>query len=801
MRRGKGGVVYTALCSKRGGFGMQWVFDQLVEWILENLTSCFSVLSSLLFTFFNLDRSTFDTFFSFFGSASLDGNQTSLYQLFTYFGYAVCMTIVILRLLKNFFAVVDDTDYEDPIKLVIRSIGTFILVAISGHIVNYEFKFVGKPYELVNSIMNSELESYGGMTGGVWDKLSDSLKEGLETSGGNTVVIGLITIGCLFAIFFGFVKLALEVAERYVVVCVSIYLSPLAFATAASKGTVKIMSTYIRMVFCQLLLMIFNIIFVDGTLIAIYHYADCGGSITLNGTETKCPAFIFCILLLAFITAGQKMDSYMRGLGLDVVQTGSLFDEIRGSMLNGMMMVRATGGAVRSAGGLRKAVAGGFSRIGGHASAGSGNTHSGSSGIKNTVANATRNVAASVTQTVAQNHSSLQSVAQKAAQSQIRSGAFNGFMGETAKSIVKATETAIGSEVFSKLGINPSTLSGKNGMIEFKAHNGAKGMFSFEQKNGNGWKELTNEYGDGLKAWVKGTSNLGISAAQVGTHQNLAKAIGVEGGMKLEQAIRDKDVDLPSLKAISLGNGEFSVIGQNAEGVSKRLGRIVPAEIGETISGAPILENEFGGKVGFLPEIDMLSAMNGRHLNDDGLIQIGDNMAVPADSVQEALAPMMEAENIAAGTALLGFTSDGDTFLASYADPVTGTKEIQGTVTDVLSGIDQENIHKIDPSCQWIGMNDLFDMQAYSALTGETPKKIEFGSMSDEKTGDGSNNFVITNESGNKCILDQASVTGKYNKVVRGGAMFENVPFSIQKIPEQKSSKLVLKGDLNGKRP
>ena len=44
----------------------------------------------------------------------------------------------------------------------------------------------------------------------------------------------------------------------------------------------------------------------------------------------------------------------MRGLGLDAVQTGSIFDEIRGASLNAMLMGRMAGGAIHAAGGVGK---------------------------------------------------------------------------------------------------------------------------------------------------------------------------------------------------------------------------------------------------------------------------------------------------------------------------------------------------------------------------------------------------------------------------------------------------------------
>lgn len=767
---------------------MQWVFDKFVGWILEKLSGCFDVMSGALFTFFNMDRSTFDSFFGFFGTPG-KSMPCSLFDAFRYLAYALCVLLVCVRLMQNFFALVTE-DYEDPVKAAARAVLSFVAVTVSARIVNIEFMFLNKPYNGIKSMLGKEQKTLGGMGKKLWKNLADSLTDGFNDAGaGDKVVMDIIIIGCLFAIFFGFLKLVLEVAERYVVICISLYLSPLVFATVASKNTSKILGSYLRMVFCQLLLMIFNVVFVYGTVIGIYNYVASGAKVDTGSGSVTCPAFIFCVLILAFITAGQKMDTYMRSIGLDTVQTGSLFDEIRGATLNCMMLGRSIGGMARSAGGIGRAVTGAVSNAASTVSGHRGTTANGAgnSAREGTVAGAAaeagRTAAANVSQRMAQGgNSRLQSVAQRAAQSQIRSGAFNGVSGDSNRSLGKAVETAIGAANMAKMGIDAASLSGKAGMVNFTSGNGAKGTLAFEPKEGNGWKQLKDESGNTVNAWVKGSSSIGIRTdAKAGTHGTLAETIGA-GAAEAISGFTGNRVRDGSIRAVSLGNGHFSLFGEGADGQNVRLGRIVPAETAAGVSGAQLAENEFGGTAGFIPSVDTEGLLSGTDL-DCGYVSLGDNMNVPVDAVNDALGSMLEANNIPEGTALLGFESDGENFTASFADPVSGTREITGSCGDLAGAVDPADILPDDDSrvgqSSWLGMNDLFDTHAYSAVTNETPKSIEA-----MENGRG---WVVTNEDGSRMMLEQAADTGKTARVISGGDIIRNVPLSVRNEPKSES--------------
>lgn len=771
---------------------MEWVFDKLVAWILLNLCELFNVLSASMFKFFHMQRDTFDAFFSFFGSASSTGMTVSLYDAFRYLGLALCVLIITSKLLFNLVSVVSD-EYEDPIKLAFRAVISCFVVGYSGQIVDLEFNFMTKPYDTITKMLTNEKKALGGNKYSMWSSFCDNLKDGYGDIGtGNAVVIDLITIGCLCAIFFGFIKLLLEVAERYVVLCVAFYLAPLAFSTASSKSTAKIFHAYLRMILCQLLLMIFNVVFVDGVIIAIYHYVNSAGKMTrYNGSSITIPGFVFCILLLAFITVGQKIDNYMRGLGLDAVQTGSIFDEIRGSALNAMLMGRMLGGAVHAAGGVGRFAANAIGTVAGHRGTtvtGAGNTAKEGT-FSGKTANMGRTAAASLAHNIATgSNGKISNVAQKAARSQIKSGAFNGVMGESNKSIGKALESAVGVSNFAKMGIMSDSLVGKNGMINFKAANGATGSISFDKMNGNGWKQLNDENGNPMKAWVKGSSNLGISDVKVGSHQALADAVGVNAAKTITDSLGSigKGIDTSSMEAISLGNGEFSLVGASEDGVQKNLGRIVSADTASKIDGAALADNEFGGTAGFIPTADVAAAMENNDF-DCGYINFGKNKNIPIDAVTDALQGSMESSNIPVGTAMLGFDNDGQRYTATFADPVSGSKEISGDCVDLLGKIRPDEIQPDiddrvdgDNRSNWTGMSQIFDTNAYSAMTGATPKSIEFN--------DNKNSWTITNEDGSKNILEKAADSGSYTKVIGGGEIIDRIPLSVRSAPRDDES-------------
>ena len=114
-------------------------------------------------------------------------------------------------------------------------------------------------------------------------------------------------------------KLLLETVERYVLVGVLCYTSPLAYAMGASKATSRVFQSWCRMVGSQLLLLVLNVWFLRAFNSSVGQFIANGGALT-NGQGN---IFLWLFCALALLKIAQKCDSYLAALGLSVAQTGS----------------------------------------------------------------------------------------------------------------------------------------------------------------------------------------------------------------------------------------------------------------------------------------------------------------------------------------------------------------------------------------------------------------------------------------------------------------------------------------------
>lgn len=134
--------------------------------------------------------------------------------------------------------------------------------------------------------------------------------------------ISLMIIECVigFALFFSFIKLVMEVYERYCVLGLLFYTCPLAFALLASKSTKNITSNWFQMVISQFVLMCMNLFFVGTFIGAINTRFQVQKSGYIFDTDVEFVRTM--MLLLGWTIIGQKADEYMKGLGLSVANTG-----------------------------------------------------------------------------------------------------------------------------------------------------------------------------------------------------------------------------------------------------------------------------------------------------------------------------------------------------------------------------------------------------------------------------------------------------------------------------------------------
>ena len=149
--------------------------------------------------------------------------------------------------------------------------------------------------------------------------------------GGFGVLLALIII---IVIGWNTIKLLLEVVERYLMVGVLTFTSPLAWATVSSRSTHQIFSKWFSMFLGQCLLMLLNVWSVKMLM-----------SILANGQSD---VFLRFILAIAFCRVAQKFDTYLQSMGINAAHTGgSLADDL---LALGGTLKSTAGGIITGAG-------------------------------------------------------------------------------------------------------------------------------------------------------------------------------------------------------------------------------------------------------------------------------------------------------------------------------------------------------------------------------------------------------------------------------------------------------------------
>jgi hypothetical protein len=111
-------------------------------------------------------------------------------------------------------------------------------------------------------------------------------------------------------VMFQIIKLLFEIGERYVIVGVLTFLSPLAFAMGGSKSTNDIFKGWVRMFGSMLLMMVLNIVFLKMVISA------------MATVPTGTGVLPWMVLIIALAKVARKIDSHITRLGLNPAATG-----------------------------------------------------------------------------------------------------------------------------------------------------------------------------------------------------------------------------------------------------------------------------------------------------------------------------------------------------------------------------------------------------------------------------------------------------------------------------------------------
>ena len=305
---------------------LDWIFEGIIGWVSGIISSLMDAVSGLFLEALGTDMTAMEEYFPF---------VTKAYGVMQVMAYAILILIVIWQLFRAFGGPINES--ENPWHLVIRGSIFGFLIGYAKPIFEFCLDIARAPYtSLMDISMSGEDFTFAGV--------EQTLTNGLTTIVAAASMVGLILILILLiALGWNYFKLLLETVERYIVVGVLCYTSPLAYSMGASKSTSNVFKSWCRMVGSQLLLLVMNVWFLRGFASSMGQFIGNGGALTTG----KGSIFLWMFCALAYLKCAQRFDSYLGSIGLNVAQTGSSMGM---ELLMAARVITGAGGAAKSAG-------------------------------------------------------------------------------------------------------------------------------------------------------------------------------------------------------------------------------------------------------------------------------------------------------------------------------------------------------------------------------------------------------------------------------------------------------------------
>ena len=290
----------------------------LVHYVYEAVAQAFVAVISFCTQSFNASS---PEFYNLIGCGA-DTYNASVFNVFYWAGILLLLGIFIYSIWVVTLGPIADQK-NDFIELIVRFLGSLILICslkqILGLINEIETEIAVR---MSNSLSQSIYELSG--------NLNIDL-ESLVEAGISTILIELILIIVWIAVIIEFVKFMLEITERYLVVQLLTFSSPTVGSFWCSRTTSSILGNFIRMYIAQIFLLLMNnfYLYISGMMIA---------SVLATGNSDIRDIFI----ILVTLKCAQRLDSYMKSMGLSVAQTGGvLYSSLIGAAASMGALLRA----------------------------------------------------------------------------------------------------------------------------------------------------------------------------------------------------------------------------------------------------------------------------------------------------------------------------------------------------------------------------------------------------------------------------------------------------------------------------
>lgn len=309
---------------------LDWIFEGIVTWISSVVTDLMDAVSGLFLNALGTDMTVMEEYFPFAEKA---------FTVMQYTAWAILFLVTVWQLFRVFGGPI--TEAENPWTLLARSSLFALLIGYAKPVFTLALDIATAPYTaLMDVAMSAEDFTFAGV--------GNALSNGLTTIVSVVSVVGLLLLVILeIALGWNYFKLLLETVERYVVVGVLCYTSPLAYSMGASKTTSNVFRSWCRMVGSQLLLLVMNVWFLRAFNSSMGQFVGNGGALSTGQGSI----FLWLFCALAFLKTAQKFDSYLASIGLNVAQTGSSMGM---ELLMAARVVSGISSGTRSAGNVFK---------------------------------------------------------------------------------------------------------------------------------------------------------------------------------------------------------------------------------------------------------------------------------------------------------------------------------------------------------------------------------------------------------------------------------------------------------------
>lgn len=269
----------------------------------------------------------------------------TMYTAFQTIAMALIVIIAAFNIGKFFLPGIAEVK-EKPSMILLRAGISAGLVYFGGYIISAMVRLASFPYRAFLEMSGSldamtggggalSLVSFGDVAGNIGRDILGAV------TGAPYLLMCLIVV-IMFA--FNLLKLILEICERYLMVGVLAYASPLAFSTITAQGASMVFQRWFSMLFGQCLLMTLSAASFDLVLSGIY-------AVNSDGTNL----LIKLILLMGACRIGCRLDTHLQQLGIGVGTTGgSLMDEMMALARTAMSFSRFSGHGKGAAGGAAK---------------------------------------------------------------------------------------------------------------------------------------------------------------------------------------------------------------------------------------------------------------------------------------------------------------------------------------------------------------------------------------------------------------------------------------------------------------